>query len=125
MTTVSPIEIFVEDIPTQTGYKIKKLAFKGQLDESNIDDKAKLIYQLIENEGPETHYIFHLSELEYMNSKAIGYFTDWYNRIIQANGQIFLAESPDNILDILDTVGLTSLIENHSTVQEATIAIVG
>jgi len=60
-----------------------------------------------------------------MNSKSIGYLTDWYRRINNKSGSVKLANARENILDILETVGLTSIIEHHPTLDSATISIIG
>ena len=123
MTT--PVEFIVSEIHNDGARIIKMIEIRGQLDETNVDDKSKLIYELLAANPAGTHYIFHLGGLEYMNSKSIGYLTDWYNRITSSNGQIKLAYGRDNILDILDAVGLTSIIEHHNTLDEAKSSIIG
>lgn len=121
----SPIELIFEQVPTKTGHRIVMIRLIGQLDESNVDDQSKRIYNIIEDSPHETHYIFELSGLDYMNSKSIGYLTDWYRRITNKSGLIKLASAKENILDILDTVGLTSIIEHHPDIEGARIAIIG
>ena len=121
----SPIELIFEKVPCKTGHQVVKVRLVGQLDESNVDDKAKQVYLFIEDNPDETHYIFELSDLEYMNSKSIGYLTDWYRKITNKAGLVKLAQAKENILDILDTVGLTSIIEHHSNMDSAMVAIVG
>jgi len=67
-----------------TGFPDKKLnlvKFSGQMDESNVDENAKKIYKLIDASAGKYFYIFDFSELAYMNSKSIGYLTDWYGKI--------------------------------------------
>ena len=120
---MSPVEILVSDYNGQTQKPVKLVQIQGQLDESNVDEKSKVIYQLLDQSPEETNFIFDLMQLEYMNSKAIGYLTDWYNRVLQKNGQVLLTQAQDNILDILDTVGLTSIIEHHSSIEDAISAI--
>ena len=119
---MSPVEIYISDLPYDGGL-IKLIQIQGQLDESNVDEKAKIVYALLEEVADGTNFIFDLYGLEYMNSKSIGYLTDWYNKILQKDGQIYLAQAQENILDILDTVGLTSIIEHHNSIEEAANAM--
>ena len=121
---MTEININIENLVTDSKNKItKKITFKGQLDETNIDEKAKQIYALI-NENPQNLYLLmDFENLEYMNSKTIGYLTDWYCKISENGGKIVIAKARPNILDILEVVGLTQLINNYPTLEEAKIAL--
>lgn len=116
--------ITVEDIPVSTaGVTAKLVKFQGQLDESNVDDKAKAIYDLIEQTPQGLRLLFDFEELEYMNSKSIGYLTDWYGKVTEGGGKIAIAKTRNNILDILQVVGLTQLINCYATLDEAKFAL--
>ena len=58
-----------------------------------------------------------------MNSKSIGYLTDWYGRVTGKNGKIVIAKARENIMDILQVVGLTQLINCYPTLDEAKMAV--
>lgn len=121
---MTQININIEDIPVSTPNQIAKLIkFQGQLDESNVDEKAKLIYSLIEQTPQNLFLLMDFEELEYMNSKSIGYLTDWYGKITEGNGKIVIAKAKNNILDILEVVGLTQLISCYPTLDEAKLAL--
>ena len=112
--------ITVEDIPSATAdIHIKLVKFSGQLDESNVDDKAKEIYAIIEAVPQGLKLIFDFADLEYMNSKSIGYLTDWYTKLSEKTGSIVICQAKPNILDILQVVGLTQLIQAVGTLEEA------
>lgn len=113
-------EDIVSSVPDK---KIKLLKFAGQLDESNVDEKAKSIYDLIGSVPAGLFLIFDFEKLEYMNSKSIGYLTDWYTKLNEKKGGIMIANARPNILDILQVVGLTQLIQCVGTVDEAKAAI--
>lgn len=122
MTT--PVNITFEDVPgAPEGRTVKLVHVSGQLDESNVDEQAKAIYQIIEAVPQGLHMIFELSGLEYMNSKSIGYLTDWYSKVSATNGKIVIAGARDNIIDILQVVGLTQLITSYATLDEAKTAV--
>lgn len=99
--------------------KIKLVKWNGQLDESNVDEKAKEIYEIINSTPQGLFLIFDFEKLEYMNSKSIGYLTDWYTKLTEKKGGIVIANARPNILDILQVVGLTQLITCVSTLEEA------
>jgi stage II sporulation protein AA (anti-sigma F factor antagonist) len=116
--------ITTEDLASdQAGRVLKIVKIAGQLDESNVDDQSKVIYQLIEATPQNLFLIFDFTELEYLNSKAIGYLTDWYGKVSAEGGQIAIAGAQDNIVDILNVVGLTQLITCHVTLDEAKTAM--
>lgn len=121
MTTV---QITIEDIAGAPQGKVLKLVrIVGQLDESNVDEQAKTIYQLIDSGIQGLSLIFDFTGLEYMNSKSIGYLTDWYSKISATGGKVVIAAARDNILDILQVVGLTQLIPAYATLDEAKLAV--
>jgi anti-anti-sigma factor len=116
--------IIIEDIPaTVQGVSAKLVRFQGQLDESNVDEKAKIIYQLLEQNPSGLYLLFDFDQLEYMNSKSIGYLTDWYGKITEGQGKIVIAKPKSNILDILQVVGLTQLINCYQSLDEAKFAL--
>lgn len=119
---MAQIIITVEDIPSAPlsgDKKLKLMKFAGQLDESNVDEKAKGIYDLINATPQGLFLIFDFEKLEYMNSKSIGYLTDWYTKLNEKKGGIVIANARPNIVDILQVVGLTQLIKSVASVEEA------
>ena len=121
----SPIIISITDATADLGGKVplRIVRFDGQLDESNVDDQSKNIYALIETCPDGTHFVFDLEGLTYMNSKSIGFLTDWHLKVTGKKGEILLARARENILDILNVVGLTQIVRTFSTVEEAKLAI--
>lgn len=121
---MTDINITIEDIPVSgEGKIVKQITFKGQLDETNVDEKAKLIYALIEQNPKNLNLLMDFENLEYMNSKSIGYLTDWYSKVSEGGGRIVIAKARPNILDILEVVGLTQLISCFPTSDEAKLAM--
>ena len=121
---MAEVIITVEDVPSQNPDRhVKLVKFTGQLDESNVDEKAKIVYEIIQSTPQNLSLIFDFSGLEYMNSKSIGYLTDWYTKLSERKGSIVIAQAKSNILDILQVVGLTQLIKCVGTVEEAKLEI--
>lgn len=121
---MAQITITTEDVAGSVpDKKVKLLKFAGQLDESNVDEKAKEIYDLIGTIPQSLFLIFDFEKLEYMNSKSIGYLTDWYSKLSEKKGGIFIANARPNILDILQVVGITQLIPCVGSVDEAKLAV--
>jgi len=121
---MTPVQITIEDVQGAPQGKIVKLIrIVGQLDESNVDEEAKKIYQIIEAVPQGLSLIFEFTGLEYMNSKSIGYLTDWYSKVSGTGGKVVIAAARDNILDILQVVGLTQLVNAYATLDEAKLAV--
>ncbi len=91
----------------------------GNLDESNVDKLSLQIYSIIDKHPKSLYLIFDLTELKYMNSKSVGYLTDWYQRIDEGGGRIAISGASENILDILGNVGLLDLIKTYKTFEQA------
>ena len=110
--------ITVEDLG-----EIKIAHIGGQLDESNIDEKVKDLYKVIEENPKGLNLIFDLEKLEYMNSKSIGYLTDLYGKVTETGGKVAIASAKANIVDILQVVGLTQLIETFDSMEAAKMSL--
>jgi len=112
--------IAIEELPSkEPNSKAVLLTVSGQLDESNVDDKAKEVYKVFEDNPGKLSLIFDFAGLEYMNSKSIGYLTDWYGKIKEKGGTLIIARTKPNINDILQVVGLTQLIKTYESLDEA------
>lgn len=117
------VELIIGDLPGFDGASNKLITVKGQLDESNVDEEAKKIYQILDAAPEGFNLILNFADLEYLNSKAIGYLTDWYTRLSDRQGKIIIVQARENILDILQVVGLTQLIETFVSMDEARLAL--
>ncbi len=100
------------------GKKVKRIGFQGQLDETNVDEEAKKIYAVIEA-AATPYLLLDFADLEYMNSKSIGYVTDWYSKVMAKNGKMVIARPRANILDILKVVGITQIVDVFENAEEA------
>ncbi|MBP7898795.1 hypothetical protein KAZ92_02510, partial [Candidatus Gracilibacteria bacterium] len=86
--------IIIEDIAQDDAAKhLKLIAVSGQLDESNIDEKAQEIYALLTQNPQGLYMIFDFEKLEYMNSKSIGYLTDWFGKVTEGQGKIVIIKA--------------------------------
>jgi len=114
---MSDIQISFKD-STIANKPAKVIMFVGQLDETNVDHEAKKIYHVI-TEMTQPILILDFSSLEYMNSKSIGYLTDWFTQTSNKNGSLSIVSPKPNILDILKVVGITQIIQVYSSTEEA------
>lgn len=122
---MTPIELYISDVTLDGSDRVvKQAAFVGQLDESNVDEQAKKIYELLETMPEKSALIFDFAGLEYMNSRSIGYLTDWFSKMTEKEGTLVVTQARDNIEDILKVVGLTQIIDFYLTVDEAKLALI-
>lgn len=120
---MADVQITLQDTDA-SGKTVKQIIFAGQLDETNVDEEAKKIYAVID-EMAEPNLLLDFSDLVYMNSKSIGYLTDWYSRSAAKGGKIVIARPQPNILDILKVVGITQIITIYDSLEEAKLGFSG
>ncbi|PIV90646.1 hypothetical protein COW46_02400 [Candidatus Gracilibacteria bacterium CG17_big_fil_post_rev_8_21_14_2_50_48_13] len=122
---VTPIELLyhIEPLAEGNDKQVFVIQFKGELDESNIDNTAKEVYKLLDESANDLPVLFDFSELGYMNSKSIGYLSDWYTRLGEKGSELLVAAAPENIMDILQTVGLDNFIRMFPSVELAKAAL--
>ncbi len=96
--------------------------FNWELDETNADKTFKTIYDQV-GDFDGKNIIFNLSGLKYLNSKSIGYIADVFSNIEDADGKMVISNCSDGVKDILELVGITTIITTVDTEAEALAAI--
>ena len=92
--------------------------FTGELDETNADKTFKSIYDQIwtfENKK----IILNLSGLKYLNSKSIWYIADVFSNIEDSDWKMYISNCTDWVKDILELVGITTIVPTVDTEEEA------
>jgi len=118
---MADITISFSDLDAGEG--VTKLAtFSGQLDETNIEEEAMKVYDVMEKEKVN-NFVFDFTKLTYLNSKSVGYLADWQSKVSQSGGKLIIFGAAENIFDILDVVGLTKLIEMVDDFESAKAAL--
>lgn len=92
--------------------------FNGELDETNADKTFKSIYDGI-GEFANKKLIFNLSGLKYLNSKSIGYIADVFSNIEDNEGQMYITNCSDGVKDILELVGITTIVPTVDSEADA------
>lgn len=122
MTT--PIEIhFRKDLLDTPDLFVMVVEFRGEMDESNIDDAATQVYKIIDESPQGASFIFDFEALGYMNSKSIGYLSDWFSKVVEKGGILSITGAKENINDTLTTVGLDNFIKMYHSVDDAKLAL--
>ena len=120
---MSEVQINITPIEGVSGGKAFLVAINGQLDETNVDENSKQIYGRLDKESAKVSLLFDLKDLTYMNSKSIGYLTDWYTKVNDSGGVLIVAGAQENVLDVLTVVGINNLIQHYPSVDEAKQAL--
>ncbi len=96
--------------------------FHGELDETNADKTFTGINSEIGNfEG--TKIILNLTGLKYLNSKSIWYIADIFSNIEEGEGQMYISNCDDWVKDVLELVGITTIVPTVDTEEEAISAL--
>ena len=96
--------------------------FTGELDETNADKTFKSIYDQI-GDFNDKKILFNLSGLKYLNSKSIGYIADVFSNLEDSEGQMYISNCSDWVKDILELVGITTIIPTVDKEKEAVDAL--
>ena len=92
--------------------------FTWELDETNADKTFTNIYEQIWDFS-DKKILFNLTGLKYLNSKSIGYIADVFSNIEDNDGQMHISNCDEGVKDVLELVGITTIIPTVDTEQEA------
>ncbi len=113
-------KLTIEDIESPSPDKIAKLVkLEGSIDENSVDKLSIEIYNAITANPHNLFLLFDLEKVDYLNSKTIGYLTDWHEKVTEGGGRLVIAKPAENIISILQSVGLTELMSICSDMDEA------
>jgi len=116
---MSEINFQIEETKSNKDIKCIIIKINGMLDESTADNFAPNVYSQIEKLEENQKLILDIENLSYMNSKSIGYFSDYYNKCIQKKANLVITKPAKNVLDVLETVGIDQIIPITQTNKEA------
>ena len=95
-----------------------------ELDETNADKTFKSIYDEIwEFKGK--NIILNFSWLKYLNSKSIWYIADLFSNIEDSAWKMYICNCSDWVKDILELVGITTIVPTVEDEKEALAGITG
>lgn len=96
--------------------------FVWELDETNADKTFTWIYEDIGNYRGKK-IIFNFSGLKYLNSKSIWYIADVFSNLEENNGMMYITNCDEGVKDVLELVGITTIIPTLDTESEALTAL--
>ncbi len=92
--------------------------FTGELDETNADKTFTTIYEQIWDFS-DKKILFNLAGLKYLNSKSIGYIADVFSNLEDNDGRMYISNCDEGVKDVLELVGITTIIPTVDTEKEA------
>lgn len=97
---------------------VEYVKFAGVLDASSQNVILDLEQKI--NKFPQaTLVIFDFTELDYLNSYAIGFIAHWYNFLHKIDGDIVLVKPQPQVYDTLNVLGMTNVLKVFETVESA------
>jgi anti-anti-sigma factor len=111
------METLIEAVKREEGDVII-FDFTGELDETNADNTFKDLYEQI-GDFSDKKILFNLAGLKYLNSKSIGYIADVFSNLEDNDGLMYISNCDEGVKDVLELVGITTIIPTVNTEKEA------
>ena len=89
-----------------------------ELDETNADKTFKSIYDEIWDFKGK-NIVLNFSGLNYLNSKSIWYIADLFSNIEDVEWKMYISNCKDWVKDILELVGITTIVPTVEDEKEA------
>ncbi len=109
------------DVPEKDHIKVIYMA--GEIDGDGVENFKKQLNDIFQANADVRYFIFHLRKLDFINSMVIGYLADLYSQMAKNGQKMILSEGNSHILDILDLVGFTNLVEHFDSLRDAISSI--
>jgi anti-anti-sigma factor len=109
---------FSVEIADGNSPRVKVVTLNGELDEVSIEKLRTYIDPLLEDKNI-VRFIFDFSNLEFINSKGIGYLVSVHTHLARDGRMLIITEAVEPVMDVISLVGLTSIIPYYDTLNEA------
>lgn len=116
---MSELQVAIADGPKEG---TKKVSLTGEMDEVSIDTLKTQIDPIL-NDLNIKSVVFDLTNLEFINSKGIGYLVSIHTHLSKDQRSLILAAANEAVMDVISLVGLTTIIKYFNTVDEATTSL--
>jgi anti-sigma B factor antagonist len=93
------------------------MALAGKINSFTADELQEGFHHVKELGKPEV--ILLLKDLEYIDSRGIGAFLSFFKAIRNAGGVVRLAETPPNILELLNALGVEGFADVYPSLPQA------
>ncbi|MBN2306380.1 STAS domain-containing protein [Candidatus Peregrinibacteria bacterium] len=109
---------FVVEITDGKSVNVKVVHITGELDEVSVETLKSQLDPLLADSSIN-QLIFDFGNLEFINSKGIGYLVSVHTHLAKDGRTMKLAGASESVMDVLSLVGLTNIIPYHATLEEA------
>lgn len=111
-------EDFSVEIKDEGNQQTKVAHLKGELDETSLEALKQQIDPILAD-TKVTKLILDFTNLEFINSKGIGYLVSVHTHLTKDARSLAIASAIEPVMDVISLVGLTTIIPYFSTVDEA------
>lgn len=111
----SELNVTISDGPAPS---IKVAAFAGEMDETNLEEVRTKLTPMLNDASVQT-LVFDLKDLNFINSKGIGYLVSVHTHMAKDHRKLVLTQAQEPVMDVINLIGLTSIIPYHGTLAEA------
>ena len=115
----SQIELEYENIHGVSNARLVR--FIGDLDATNVETVVEKVFNLL-NEG-YLHIIADFQKLRYVNSTGLGILLHFSKSAKEKGGSFKIANVNENVYEIIEIIGATSLLEIYDELEEAVAAL--
>jgi anti-anti-sigma factor len=115
----SQIELEYRDIKGHADTKVVR--FIGDLDATNVETVLEKICNLF-NDG-FIHILADFKELRYVNSTGLGILLHFSKLAKEKGGSFKIANINENVYEIIEIIGATTLLEIFDEIDEAVAAL--
>lgn len=115
----SQIELIYEEIRGRENAKLVR--FIGDLDATNVETVLEKIINLL-NDGI-VNLVVDFKQLRYVNSTGLGILLHFSKSAKEKGGCFKIANINENVYEIIEIIGATSLLEIYDDLDEAVAAL--
>lgn len=116
---MSDLTLAISDGPNAA---VKVISLTGEMDESNLEAVKAQLDPLLADLNIKT-LLFDLRQLEFINSKGIGYLVSVHTHLSKDQRVMLMAGASEAVMDVISLVGLTTIIKYFATLEEATASL--
>ncbi len=115
----SQIDLTCEDIPGKADAKL--LRFVGDLDATNVESVLEQVCNYF-TDGI-VNIVADFKKLRYVNSTGLGILLHFSKSAKEKGGSFKIANVNENVYEIIEIIGATSLLEIYDELDEAVAAL--
>lgn len=100
---------------------VRVVGLVGEMDEPSLQEIRTSLDPVL-NDLSVKFLILDLKDLAYINSKGIGYLVALHTHLSKGGRKLLLCAAQEAVMDVMNLVGLTSIIPHHEKMEEAMAA---